>query len=213
MLICSVCRVVTELENDCIEKLRLVIVNKIEKKKENTRPSNELMKNADKQNLFLPQPRCKIHNDEILNYFCLKCTNSLVCSECIIHGDHKEHKVISIRKASPPILSKLNEIASKFDIKINQMEKQSRIFVSKNKFIGEKINNLKNELSTQTKITINNLQNMEKQWINILDEYYSLFISDRSKENQVIEKRIEKTKNIRDSIQNLIRDENIVIII
>lgn len=49
---------------------------------------------------------CKDHNEEV-TYFCFDCMNKCICSECVVHGVHKSHDVMNIKKAYPVILEKV----------------------------------------------------------------------------------------------------------
>lgn len=42
---------------------------------------------------------CPSHPDEPLQYFCLDCESKCVCAECVIHGMHKGHECLSVKKA------------------------------------------------------------------------------------------------------------------
>ena len=64
---------------------------------------------------------CNSHPDEEVTYFCLDCENSCVCSECVIHGTHKNHEVQSLRKASSVIKQKLQSINNDITVKIQDL--------------------------------------------------------------------------------------------
>ena len=49
---------------------------------------------------------CKEHNEEV-TYFCFECMNKCLCAECVVHGVHKNHDVMSIKKAYPVIIEKV----------------------------------------------------------------------------------------------------------
>jgi len=59
----------------------------------------------------MPQPQkkefCKEHNEEV-TYFCFECMNKCICSECVVHGVHRNHDVMNIKKAYPIIIEKVN---------------------------------------------------------------------------------------------------------
>jgi len=51
---------------------------------------------------------CKEHNEEV-TYFCFDCMNKCICAECVVHGIHKNHDVLSIKKAYPIIIERVNK--------------------------------------------------------------------------------------------------------
>ena len=61
-----------------------------------------------RQSVKYPRMYCKDHPDEELSYFCFDCLTDCICSECIIHGVHKNHEVQTIRKAYPIIRGRVN---------------------------------------------------------------------------------------------------------
>lgn len=42
---------------------------------------------------------CIEHPDEEISYFCFDCLTNCVCSECVIHGPHKTHDVMTVKKS------------------------------------------------------------------------------------------------------------------
>ena len=70
------------------------------------------------------QPYCKAHSDEEIKYFCFECLTSPVCAECVIHGVHKNHDVLNIKKAYPVVKEKLEDIITKVSGKIEELNSQ-----------------------------------------------------------------------------------------
>ena len=50
---------------------------------------------------------CKEHKGVPLYYYCFDCENDLICSECIIHGIHHDHNVMTIKKSIPILQNQL----------------------------------------------------------------------------------------------------------
>lgn len=50
---------------------------------------------------------CPSHPDEPLQFFCLDCECKCICAECALHGLHKGHEVLSVKKAYPLLQSKV----------------------------------------------------------------------------------------------------------
>ncbi len=51
---------------------------------------------------------CPEHPDEEISYFCFNCISNCICPECIIHGVHKNHEVMTIKRSYPIIKNKVN---------------------------------------------------------------------------------------------------------
>ena len=54
---------------------------------------------------------CPAHPEEPLAYFCLDCECKCICAECVIHGLHKGHEVLSVKKAYPLLQSKVSSLS------------------------------------------------------------------------------------------------------
>lgn len=88
---------------------------------------------------YSPAPDfCREHTDEMLAYFCFECETECICAECAIHGEHKGHEVMQIKKAFPIIKDKLEEVFLHVSNKIDEVELRA-----------EKVENQKKELIDQ----------------------------------------------------------------
>jgi len=63
---------------------------------------------------------CKEHGEPI-SYLCLDCMINCICSECVIHGAHKNHEVLNIKKAYPLIYNKMQEIGNNINSKKKEL--------------------------------------------------------------------------------------------
>lgn len=64
---------------------------------------------------------CQQHNEET-TYFCFTCYKKCICSECIIHGDHKNHEVLNYKQAYPIIIEETNELMNNISDKILEIK-------------------------------------------------------------------------------------------
>ncbi|CAD7965085.1 unnamed protein product [Amoebophrya sp. A120] len=64
---------------------------------------------------------CPAHPEEPVSYFCLDCECKCVCSECVIHGMHKGHEVLSVKKAYPLLQSKVQSLSGELRERVNEL--------------------------------------------------------------------------------------------
>jgi len=50
---------------------------------------------------------CIEHPDEEISYYCFDCLASCICPECVIHGSHKNHDVLTVKKSFPIVRNKV----------------------------------------------------------------------------------------------------------
>lgn len=77
----------------------------------------------------VPQKReyCKEHKEEV-TYFCFDCMVRCVCSECVIHGAHKNHDVLNVKRAYPLVVEK---VLIKSNIHVNRLKTFSTMLLPK----------------------------------------------------------------------------------
>jgi len=67
--------------------------------------------------------RSNICNDhgEPITYLCLDCMSKCICAECVVHGIHRNHEVLNIKKAYPLIYNKTQEVGNHIASKIKEL--------------------------------------------------------------------------------------------
>ena len=88
---------------------------------------------------------CKEHGEPI-TYLCLDCMSKCICAECVVHGIHRNHEVLNIKKAYPLIYNKTQEIGNHVGNKIKELNNVQKNIEQKKKEI--------NYLSNKCKIDI-----------------------------------------------------------
>ena len=78
---------------------------------------------------------CKEHGKPIA-YLCLDCMSKCVSAECVVHGIHRNHEVLNIKKAFPLLYNKTQEIGNHIANKIMELNagKNNIDQTKKNKF-------------------------------------------------------------------------------
>lgn len=116
-LSCGICQAVTNVDADSATHL----VEDIPEETKQRQAAATYSSNALNDDLPLPKTAapnpvagihgvssmCPSHPDEPLQYFCLDCECKCICAECAIHGLHKGHEVLSVKKAYPLLQSKV----------------------------------------------------------------------------------------------------------
>lgn len=67
---------------------------------------------------------CRDHPEEEVNYFCFDCLSSPICSECVVHGQHRGHDVATLRKAYPVVMGKVEELGLQLNARIDELQLQ-----------------------------------------------------------------------------------------
>ena len=68
---------------------------------------------------------CAQHPDEDIKYFCFGCMGAPVCAECVVHGMHKGHDVMNIKKAYPAIKGKLEDNVMHINGRVHELQVHS----------------------------------------------------------------------------------------
>ncbi len=73
---------------------------------------------------------CKEH-DEVISYFCFDCICEPICPECVVHGAHRNHNVLTIRKAFPTIKQKIEDMVGTLSGHIQSLNEHQNILSNK----------------------------------------------------------------------------------
>ena len=124
---------------------------------------------------------CKEHGEPI-TYLCLDCMSKCICAECVVHGIHRNHEVLNIKKAYPLIYNKTQEIGNHVGNKINELnnaqknieQKKKDIFYLNNKCkidIRQAFDELRSLLNRKEKEIITKTENTLNDNLNELNTY------------------------------------------
>ena len=89
----------------------------------------DLKNNINKSNI------CQDHGEPI-TYLCLDCMSKCICAECVVHGIHRNHEVLNIKKAYPLIYNKTQEIGNHINTKIKELYNTQKNIEQKKKEIS-----------------------------------------------------------------------------
>ena len=105
---------------------------------------------------------CRDHGEPI-SYLCLDCMSRCICSECIVHGIHRNHDVLNIKKAYPLILGKTQDLHRIIGNKINELNNEKRNIDQKKSDIGTINLRCKNEIKNAFQVIRIRLNEKEKE--------------------------------------------------
>jgi hypothetical protein len=151
----------------------------------------DIKENISKSNI------CKEHGESI-TYLCLDCMSKCICAECVVHGIHRNHEVLNIKKAYPLIYNKTQEIGNHIASKIkelytaqNNIEKtKNNIYFLSNKCkidIKQAFDELRSLLNRKEKEIITKTENNLNDNINELNTYNHIFQSKILLLNKLVE--------------------------
>ena len=140
---------------------------------------------------------CQDHGEPI-TYLCLDCMSKCICSECVVHGIHRNHEVLNIKKAYPLIYNKTQEIGNHINTKIKELFITQKNIEQKKKEIGN-LNNkcridirqafdeLRSLLNKKEKEIMDKTENTLNDNINELNTYNHIIQSKLILLNKLIE--------------------------
>ena len=132
---------------------------------------------------------CKEHGEPI-TYLCLDCMSQCICAECVVHGIHRNHEVLNIKKAYPLIYNKTQEIGNHIGIKIKELNTVKNNIEQKKK----DINMLNNRCRIDIKQAFDELRNLlnrkEKEIITKTENALNDNINELNTYNHIIQSKI-----------------------
>ena len=150
---------------------------------------------------------CKEHS-EPLSYLCLDCMSNCICSECVIHGIHKNHEVLNIKKAFPIIYKNIKDMHNNLNIKIkeinltkNNIEKKKKDIVLLNKKYKADIRQIFNEIRSL-------IDKKEKDIINKIDKNLNDNINELNNYNNIISNKLLTLNKLIQNINSYLLGKN-----
>ena len=67
------------------------------------------------------------NSDQKVTYFCFTCENQPpICSECVIHGEHRGCEVMLLKKAQPYLSQKVSEFEMQINGRLEEVDIQEK---------------------------------------------------------------------------------------
>ena len=147
---------------------------------------NEIKSNL---NLINNKTICQEHNEPI-TYLCLDCMSKCICTECVVHGVHRNHEVLNIKKAYPLIYNKTQEISNIICSRIKELNLTQKNIEQKKR----EINNLNSKCKIDIRQAFDELRNLlnkkEKEIINKTENTLNDNFNELNTYNQIINSKI-----------------------
>ena len=161
---------------------------------------NELSPNNIKQ-------LCKEHS-EPLTYLCLDCMSNCVCAECVVHGIHKNHEVLNIRKAYPLIYKKLEDLSKYANDQKKSIFLVNEAISKKKKLVNTLIERCKNEIHNTFEQIKLRLDNKEKEIINNTTSILYKNIEELNNYDILLKQNSDTVEEIIGKINNILRKKD-----
>ena len=144
---------------------------------------------------------CKEHGEPI-SYLCLDCMINCICPECIIHGVHKNHDVLNIKKAYPLIYKKIQDIGNNINSKVKELYSAQNSIEQKRKDISL----LNQKCKIDVKQTFNEIRSLldkkEKEIIKNIENTLNDNLNELNNCNNLIQKRLLSMNKLTETINS-----------
>ena len=163
-------------------------------------------------NTYNSKTICKEHKEPIA-YLCLDCLSKCICTECVVHGMHRNHEVLNIKKAYPLIYSKTQEISSNINSKIYELNYTQKNIEQKRKEIYDINNRWKLDIKQAFDDIRNLLNKKEKEIIEKTENNLNDNLNELNTYNQIIKSKIILLNKLNETINvHLMRKDELNLI-
>ena len=155
---------------------------------------------------------CNEHG-ELISYLCLDCMNNCICSECIVHGAHRNHDVLNIKKAYPLIYSKVQDLYKNIYEKIKEFESSKRNIEQKKRSIESLNIKCKDEIKNAFNMIRIRLNEKEKEIISKTESTLKDNINELNTYGHVLESKLAVLNKTIESLNaNMMRKDELNLI-
>ena len=142
-----------------------------------------------KGNISTRSNTCREHGEHI-TYLCLDCMSKCICAECVVHGVHRNHEVLNIKKAYPLIYNKTQEIGNHMANKIKELHVTQNNIEQKKKDLNLLNNRCKIEIRQAFDELRNLLNRKEKEIITKTENTLNDNLNELNTYNHIIQSKI-----------------------
>ena len=174
-----------------------ILFNSMDKNISNINNTNNLF--ISNSNIINRRNLCEEHG-EAISYLCLDCMTKCICSECIVHGAHRNHDVLNIKKAYPLIYGKIQDLYNNICEKIKELNSSKRNIEQKKTSINTLEQKCKSEIKNAFQIIRIRLNEKEKEIIEKTELTLKDNLNELNTYERVIQSKIASMNKIIDSL-------------
>ena len=149
---------------------------------------------------------CREHTEEVLSYFCVDCECECICAECAIHGEHRDHEVMQIKKAYPMIKDKCEEIYMHLSNKIDEAALRSEKIESHRKEIVEQGNAARQQILVSFEDLKARLGRKEREMLEGIDRVVKEQIREAENFGKIINAKIEALEALSENFKQVLSE-------
>ena len=112
---------------------------------------------------------CLTHNKKLKEHACLTC-DMAICPDCLITGDHKEHKADSLQKGYEKVVNEFEARAVEHDGLLKLSENKSNMVLNYLNAIVKEIVSIKKEVQCYSHNVINLIEKKTAETVDIIDK-------------------------------------------
>ena len=144
---------------------------------------------------------------------CLDCLSKCVCAECVVHGIHKNHEVMNIKKAYPLVYGKSEELCTHVDDKIKELKMLDNLIEKKKGEITNLTEKCKNDIKSAFEQIRIKLNQKEKEILVKAENSLMENIQELNTYNHIIRSKIISLNKLIDTINaHLLRKDELKLI-
>jgi B-box zinc finger len=150
------------------------------------------------------QEYCREHPEELLGYFCFECETECICAECAIHGNHKGHEVLQIKKAYPVIKDKVEEIFLYINNKIDEVELRAEKIENQKKEIIDQGNSAKQQVLISFEDLKARIERKEREIIGQIDRGIEDNLKEAENYSRIVSGKITALESISETLKKIL---------
>jgi len=148
---------------------------------------------------------CIQHHDEELQFYCID-DNRLLCTECVVTGNHTGHEVLNFKKATGQIMQRLDDLLRDMENRIILCDTWNKKVESRKEDMGEIISDYKNKIILSMNELHRKIEAKQENLLQEADQLYTIKMQEIEAVLQAINNRQDEIITIKETIQEKIKE-------
>jgi len=148
---------------------------------------------------------CIQHHDEELQFYCID-DNRLLCTECVVTGNHTGHEVLNFKKATGQIMQRLDDLLQDMENRIMLCDAWNTKVESRKEDLGEIISDYKNKITLSMNELHRKIEAKQEKLLQEADQLHIIKMQEIGAALQAINNRQDEIITIKDTIQEKIKE-------